>query len=118
MDIIIETLRNNGYGDTLEEKGQAALDNNFDMRQGKAEVSQDYINREETMSLSLQNSTKIAFDEKMCGHWLIRTSALPEQEIAGLRIVTEGSIGLSAVKRAIQQTTASRWRDHLGQEDR
>ena len=47
------TLRNNGYGDTLEEKGQEALDNYFDVRQGKAEAIQDYVNREEIMSLSL-----------------------------------------------------------------
>ena len=49
------------------------------------------------MSLSLQNSTKIALDEKMRGCWLTRTSALSEKEIAGVRIVTEGSTGLSAL---------------------
>ena len=35
VDNIIDTLRNNGYGDTLAEKGQEALDNYFDMRQPK-----------------------------------------------------------------------------------
>ena len=70
---VIETLRNNGYGDTLEVKGQEALDNYFDMRQGAAEAIQDYINREEMMSLSLQSSTKSALDEKMRGYWMIRT---------------------------------------------
>ena len=50
---------------------------------------QDYVNREEMMSLSLQNSTKNALDEKMYGYLLFRTSALSEQEIAGIRIVTE-----------------------------
>ena len=49
------------------------------------------------MSLSLQNSTKIAYDEKMRGEWLIRTSSLSEQEIAGIRILTEDSTGLSVV---------------------
>ena len=58
------------------------------MRQGKADAIQDYINREEMMSLSLQNSTKIACDEKMRGEWLIRTSSLSEQEIAGIRLLT------------------------------
>ena len=51
VDNISVTLRNNGDGDTLEEKGQEALDNFFDMRQGEAEAIQDYINREEMMSL-------------------------------------------------------------------
>ena len=73
------------------------------------------------MSLSLQNSTKIVLAERTCGHWLIRTSAL--SELAGIRIVTEGSTGLSGVKRAIQQTQVSRRReevrdDHRQQEDR
>ena len=49
VDHIIETLRNNGYGDTLEEEGQGALDNYFDMRRGKGEAIQDYINLEEMM---------------------------------------------------------------------
>ena len=83
------------------------------MRQGKAEAIQDYINREEMRSLSLQNSTKIALDEKMRGYWRIRTSALSEQEIAGIRIVTEESIGLSAVPRAIQPTIVSRRREEV-----
>ena len=61
------TLRKH-YRDTLEEKGQEALDNYFDMRQGKHDAIQEYINREEVMSLSLQNLTKIALDEKMCGY--------------------------------------------------
>ena len=37
-------------------------------------------------SLSLQNSTKIALDEKMRRYWLLRTLALTGQEIAGIRI--------------------------------
>ena len=31
VDNIITTLRNNGYGNTPEEKGQEALDNYFDV---------------------------------------------------------------------------------------
>ena len=99
------------YGDTFEEQAQQALDNHFDMRQGRAEAFQAYINREEMMSLSVQNSTKIALDETMRGYWLIRTSAFSEQEITGIRIVTEGSTGLSAGKRAIQQIIVSRQRE-------
>ena len=45
------TLREIGHGDTLEEKDQEALDNCFDMRQGKAEAMRENINREEMMSL-------------------------------------------------------------------
>ena len=45
------TLREIGHGDTLEEKDQEALDNCFDMSQGKAEAMREYINREEMMSL-------------------------------------------------------------------
>ena len=99
----IETLDKMATG-RLEEKGEDALDNDFDTRQGKAEATQDHINREEMMSLSLQNSTEVALDEKMRGQWLMRTSALSEEEIAGIRIVTEGSTGVSAAKTAIQQT--------------
>ena len=75
------------------------------------------------MALPLQKSTKIALDGKMRGRWVIRTSALSEQEIGGPRIVTEGSTGLSAVKWAIHQTIVSRRReevrdDRREQEDR
>ena len=80
VDNSIDTLRNDGFGESLEEKGQEALYSDFDRRQGKAEMIQDYINREEMMSLSLQNSTKIGLDQKMRGSWLIRTSVLSEQE--------------------------------------
>ena len=70
------------------------------------------------MSLPLQNLTKIALDEKMRGHWLIRTSASSEQKIAGSRNVTEGSTGQSAVKRAIQQTIVSRRREEVSDDRR
>ena len=36
--------------DILEESGQEALQNDFDVRQGKAEAIEDCINREEMMS--------------------------------------------------------------------
>ena len=65
------------------------------------------------MSLSLENLAKITLDEKMRGYWLVRTSASSEHEIAGIRIVTEGIMGLSALKRAIQQTIGSRWREEV-----
>ena len=70
VDNIAETLRNHGYGDTLGEKGQEALDNHFDARQGKAEAIQDHVNGEDMMSLSLQNSSKITLDEKIRAKWL------------------------------------------------
>ena len=50
LDININTLIENGFGDTLEEKGQEALDSYIDMRQ--AEAIQVYTNREEMMSRS------------------------------------------------------------------
>ena len=37
VDTIIQCLKDNGYGELPEELGQEALDNNFDMRQGKAD---------------------------------------------------------------------------------
>ena len=44
VDNIIQCLKENGYGELPEELGQEALDNYFDMRQGKAESSiLDYI---------------------------------------------------------------------------
>ena len=69
VDNIAETLRNHGYGDTLGEKGQEALDNHFDARQGNAEAIQDHVNGEDMMSLSLQTSSKIALDEKIRAKW-------------------------------------------------
>ena len=42
---IVQCLQDNGYGELPEELGQEALDNYFDMRQGKAESIQDYIFR-------------------------------------------------------------------------
>ena len=70
---------------TLDERGQQAPDKDFDMRQSNAEAIQDHINREEMMSLSVQNSAKIALDEKRRSYQLIRKSALSQSEIARVR---------------------------------
>ena len=43
VDNIIQCLKDNGCGELPEELGQEALDNYFDMRQGKAESILDYI---------------------------------------------------------------------------
>ena len=43
VDNIIQFLKENGYGELPEELGLEALDNYFDMRQGKAESILDYI---------------------------------------------------------------------------
>ena len=47
------------------ELGQEALNNYFDMRQGKAESIQDYIFREEILTVALQKDTAIDLDEKI-----------------------------------------------------
>ena len=52
-DNIIQCLTDDGYGELPEDLGQEALDNYFDMRQGKAESILDYIFREEILSLLL-----------------------------------------------------------------
>ena len=49
-------LKDNGYGELPEELGQEALDNDFDMRQGKAERIQDYIFRQEILTVALQRT--------------------------------------------------------------
>ena len=51
VDNIIQCLQDNGYEELPEELGQEALDNYFDMRQGKAESIQDYIFREEILTV-------------------------------------------------------------------
>ena len=81
VDNIIKCLKDNGYGELPEELGQEALDNYFDMRQGKAESIQDYIFREEILTVALQKDTAIDRDEKIRGYWLMRTSNLTEREI-------------------------------------
>ena len=67
VDNIIKCLKDNGYGELPEELGQEALDNYFDMRQGKAESIQDYIFREEILTFALQKDTAIDLDEKIQG---------------------------------------------------
>ena len=91
VDNIIQCLKDNGYGELPEELGQEALDNYFDMRQGKAESIQDYIFREEILTVALQKDTAIDLDEKIRGYWLMRTSNLTEREISGIKIITQGA---------------------------
>ena len=62
VDNIIQCLKDNGDGELPEELGQEALDNYFDMRQGKAESIQDYIFREEILTVALQKDTAIDLD--------------------------------------------------------
>ena len=75
---------------TFEELGQEALENYFDMRQGKAESIQDHIFREEILTVALQKDTAIDLDEKIRGYWLMRTSNLTEREISGIRSSLRG----------------------------
>ena len=86
VDNIIQCLKDNGHGELPEELGQEALDNYFDMRQGKAESILDYIFREETLTVALKKETAIDLDEKIRGYWLMRTSNLTEREISGIKI--------------------------------
>ena len=99
VDNIIKCLKDNGYGELPEELGQEALDNYFDMRQGKAESIQDYIFREEILIVALQKDTAIDLDEKIRGYWLMRTSNLTDREISGIKIITQGQTQLAQVKK-------------------
>ena len=102
VDNIIQYLKDNGYGEFPEELGQEALDIYFDMRQGKAESFQDYIFREEILTVALQKDTAIDLDEKIRGYWLMRTSNL-----------TQGQTQLAQVKRAITQTIVAKKREEV-----
>ena len=114
VDNIIQCLKDNGCGELPEELGQEALDNYFDMRQGKAESVQDYIFREEILTVALQQDTAIDLDEKIRGYWLMRTSNLTEREISGIKIITQGQTQLSQVKKAITQTIVAKKREEVG----
>ena len=63
-----------------------------------------------TLKRRVRRSTRFRTRRKsnLTTFWLIRTSASSEQEIVGIRFVTEGSTRLSAVKKAIQQTDVAR----------
>ena len=67
VEKIIQCLKENGFGELPEELGQEALDNYFDMRQGKAESIQDYIFREEILTVALGKDTAVDLDEKIRG---------------------------------------------------
>ena len=99
VDNIIQCLKDNGYGELPEELGQEALENYFDMRQGKAESILDYIFREEILTVALNKDTAIDLDEKMRGYWLMRTSNLTEREISGIKIITQGQTQLAQAKK-------------------
>ena len=113
MDNIFQCLKDNGYGELLEELGQEALDNYFDMRQGKAESILDYIFREEILTVALKNDTAIDLDEKIRGYWLMRTSNLTEREISGIKIITHGQTHLAQVNKAITQTIVAKKREEV-----
>ena len=63
VEKIIQCLKENGYGELPEGLGQEALDNYFDMRQGKAESILDYIFREEILIVALKKDTAVDLDE-------------------------------------------------------
>ena len=113
VDNIIQCLKDNGYGELPEELGQEALDNHFDMRQGKAESILDYIFREEILTVALKKGTAIDLDEKIRGYWLMRTSNLTEREISGINIITQGQTQLAQVKKGITQTIVAKKREEV-----
>ena len=91
----------------LRSLDKVALDNYFDMRQGKAESILDYIFREEILTVALKKDTAIDLDEKIRGYWLVRTSNLTERKISGIKIITQGQTELAQVK---SQTIVARKR--------
>ena len=99
VDNIIQCLKDNGYGELPEELGREAWDNYFDMRQGKAESIQDYIFREEILTVALQKDTAIDLDDKIRGYRLMRSSNLTEREISGIKIIIQGQTQLAQVKK-------------------
>ena len=114
VDNIIQCLIiDNGYGELPEELGQEALDNYFDMRQGKAESILDYIFREEILTFALKKDTAIDLDEKIRGYWLMRMSNLKEREISGIKIISQGQTQLAQVKKAITQTIVAKKREEV-----
>ena len=65
VEKIIQCLKENCYGELPEGLEQEALDNYFDMRQGKAESILDYIFREEILIVALKKDTAVDLDEKI-----------------------------------------------------
>ena len=92
---------------------QEALDNYFDVRQGKAESVLDYIFREEILTVALKKDTAIDLDDKIRGYWLMRTSNLTEREISGIKIITQVQTHLVQVKKAITQTIVAKKREEV-----
>ena len=113
VDNIIQCLKDNGCGELLEELGQEALDNYFDMRQGTAESIQDYFFREEILTVAMQKDTVIDLDEAIRGYWLMRTSNLMERDFSGIKIITQEQTQLAQVKKAITQTTVAKKREEV-----
>ena len=113
VDNIIQCLKDNGCGELPEELGQEALDNYFDMRQGKAESIQDYIFREEILTVALKKDTAIDLDNKIRGYWLMRTSNLTDREVSGIKIISQGQTQLTQVKKAITQTIVAKKREEV-----
>ena len=113
VDNIIQCLKDNGYGELLEQLGQEALDHYSDMRQGKAESILDYIFREEILTVALKKDRAVDLDEKIRGYWLMRTSNLTEREISGIKIITQGQTQLAQVNKAITQTIVAKRREEF-----
>ena len=107
MDNIIQCL------ELPEEHGLEALDNYFDMRQGKAESIQDKILREEILTVALKKDTAIDLDEKIRGYWLMRTSNLTDREVSGSKIITQGQAQFPQIKKAITQTIVAKKREEV-----
>ena len=65
VDRFIQCLKENGYGELPKELGQEALNDFFDIRQGKVESIQDYIFRAEILTVALKKDTAVDLDEKI-----------------------------------------------------
>ena len=99
VDNIIQCLEDNGYGELPEELVQEALYNYFDMRQGKAESIQDYIFREEILTVAMKKDTAIDLDEKIRRYWLMRTSNLRIERFLESRSSLKGRHSSSRSRR-------------------
>ena len=98
----------------VEELGQEALDDYFDMRQGKAESIQDYAFREEILTVALREDRTIDLDEKIRGYWLVRTSRTSRNErFLESRSSLRGRRSSRRSKKTITQTIVAKRREEV-----
>ena len=111
VDNIIKCLKDNGYGELLEELGPESSDNYFDMRQGKAENIRGFSVKKFSLLLCRRTQPLISMKKFEDIGWRERRFSRNEKFLESRS--SQGQTQFAQVRKVITQTIVAKKREEV-----